>query len=138
MGTMYVKCALTGGTEDALDSIPGSTLIGTDCALVLVPSTGIGYIYLCDISSGAAESSPDIIAPDTNAGDKRWILQNAYVEIAAGGGGLTGVLLDANKIMIANVTSGAITSIITPPLILLESGGYLLQEHGREIFLEEA
>ena len=138
MGTIYLKQALTGGIADALDSIPGSTLIGTDCALVTVPSTGIAYLYLCDISSGAAESSPDVIAPDTNAGDKRWILQNAYIAAGSGPGGLTGVLYDKEYIKIANVTSGAITSTISPPFLLLESGSKLLQEHGSFIFTEEA
>ena len=138
MGALFVKYALTGGTEDALDSNPGSTLTGTDCALVLVASTGIAYVYLCDISSGAAESSPDVISPDTNAGDKRWILQNAYIAAGSGPGGLTGVLYDKEYIKIANVTSGAITSIISPPFLLLESGSKLLQEHGSFIFTEEA
>jgi hypothetical protein len=40
------------------------------------------YIYLLDVDSAAAEASPNVIAPDTNAGDKRWILQ----ALNAGGG----------------------------------------------------
>ena len=129
---------MTGGTDDALDSIPGSGLTGTDCALVIIPSTGIAYLYLCVIDDGSAESSPDIISPDVNAGDKRWILQNAYVASGAGPGGLTGNLLDANNIIIATVSAGAIQTIVNPPLLLLEGGGYLLQEHAREIFTESA
>jgi hypothetical protein len=36
---------------------------------------GVLYIYLLDADSAAAEASPLIIAPDDNAGDKRWLLQ---------------------------------------------------------------
>jgi len=79
----WSKTALTGGAATALDYIDGDddgntdhhALTDGDVAHVLVG--GILYVYRLDATSGAAESSPTIIAPDTNAGNKRWILQES-------------------------------------------------------------
>ena len=71
--TVYIKTALTGGGADALDGIDGAMLVDQDVALVYVANTL--YFYQLDATSGASEDSPSVIAPDTNAGDKRWILQ---------------------------------------------------------------
>ena len=73
---VYIRTALTGGTTDALDGIDGAQLNDKDVCLVF--ASNVSYIYQLDASSGETESSPDIIAPDTNPGTKRWILQNAY------------------------------------------------------------
>ena len=73
--TRYVKYALTGGAANALDSIDGDNLNDLDEAHVYVGETVVSH-YSLDADSGAAESSPDIIAPDTNPGNKRWILQD--------------------------------------------------------------
>jgi len=72
----WSKTALTGGAAGALDSIDGTALQDGEVAHVWM--SNVLYIYLLDVDSGAAESSPAIIAPDTNAGDKRWILQSYY------------------------------------------------------------
>ncbi len=72
----WSKTALTGGAAGALDSIDGTALQDGEVAHVWI--SNVLYIYLLDVDSGAAESSPAIIAPDTNAGDKRWILQSYY------------------------------------------------------------
>lgn len=72
----WSKTALTGGAAGALDSIDGTALQDGEVAHVWM--SNVLYIYLLDADSGAAESSPAIIAPDTNAGDKRWILQSYY------------------------------------------------------------
>lgn len=72
----WSKTALTGGAAGALDSIDGTALQDGEIAHVWI--SNVLYIYLLDVDSGAAESSPAIIAPDTNAGDKRWILQSYY------------------------------------------------------------
>jgi hypothetical protein len=72
----WSKTALTGGAAGALDSIDGTGLQDGEVAHVWV--SNVLYIYLLDVDSAAAESSPAIIAPDTNAGDKRWILQSYY------------------------------------------------------------
>lgn len=68
------KTALTGGTETALDGIDGDLLNDGDFAFVML--SGIVYVYELDADSGAAESSPSVISPDSNAGTKRWILQS--------------------------------------------------------------
>jgi len=69
----WSKTLLTGGTAPALDSIDGTDLQDGEVAHVWI--SGALYIYLLDVDSAAAEASPTIISPDTNAGNKRWILQ---------------------------------------------------------------
>jgi hypothetical protein len=73
--TVYVKTALTG-SAGALDSIDGTGLVDGDLAFVF--ASNVFYTYRLDDDSGAAESSPSVIAPDANGGNKRWILQNTY------------------------------------------------------------
>lgn len=70
----YPCIALTGGGDGALDAIDGSLLKDGDSAYVDIPATQIHYVYELDADSAAAESSPGVIAPDSNAGDKRWVL----------------------------------------------------------------
>jgi hypothetical protein len=74
--TVYIKTSLVGGSNTAVDGIDGDDLLDGDVCHAFV--SDIFYAYLLDDDSGAAESSPDIISPDANAGDKRWILQNIY------------------------------------------------------------
>ena len=71
---VYKKTALTGGGATALDGVDGAALV--DGNLAFVTYGGVIYNYILDDDSGAAESSPDVIAPDTNPGNKRWILQS--------------------------------------------------------------
>ncbi len=68
----YGAIGLTGGTAGMLDDIDGAILADGDGAVVIVEGTY--YLYFLDADSAAAESSPDVIAPDDNPGDKRWIL----------------------------------------------------------------
>lgn len=72
--SFYSATVLLGGGTGALDAINGTLLGDGDAAMV--QTDGTVYFYHLDASSGAAESSPDIISPDTNAGTKRWILQS--------------------------------------------------------------
>ena len=69
--TVYKRTALTGGGANALDSIDGNDLLDGDFAYTMVGTTL--YIHELDDDSGLAESSPGIIAPDSNPGNKRWI-----------------------------------------------------------------
>ena len=69
---IYGAFSLIGGGVNSLDNIDGANLVNDDAAIVFT-SSGT-YRYIVDITSGAAESSPDVIAPDNNAGDKRWLL----------------------------------------------------------------
>lgn len=74
--------ALTGGGTGALDKYDGTALQDGDPAVGTY--NGKLYAYILDEDSGAAESSPDVIAPDTNAGNKRWILQPPYGQLSTG------------------------------------------------------
>lgn len=69
---VYGAIGLTGGGTGALDAIDGDDLQDNDSAIVFTASAA--YMYQLDASSGAAESAPDVISPDANPGDKRWIL----------------------------------------------------------------
>ena len=71
--TVYIKTALLGGTTNAIDGIDGADLLDGDFAFATI--SNVLYHYVLDDDSAAAESSPDIIEPDQNPGDKRWILQ---------------------------------------------------------------
>ena len=68
--------SLTGGGTGALDAIDGASLYDGDVGIV-VTSSG-AYFYALDDDSGATESTPSVISPDTNAGNKRWILVSLY------------------------------------------------------------
>ena len=68
----YGATGLTGGTDGKLDDIDGATLADGDGALVITASTA--YSYILDDDSAAAEDSPNVIEPDANGGDKRWLL----------------------------------------------------------------
>ena len=63
--------ALTGGTAAALDSVDGNSLLDGDVAITIYG--GDFYCHILDADSGASENPPAVIAPDTNAGTKRWI-----------------------------------------------------------------
>src|SRR3990170_139191 len=74
---IYHLEALTGGVDSTyLDYADGNSLSDKDRAFAIV--SGLLYLYELNATSGAAESSPNVIAPDTNAGTKRWILVSAY------------------------------------------------------------
>lgn len=77
---VYGYTELTGGGTDALDAEDGAILSSGDAAIV--KTGGNFYFYNLDAGSGATEASPHVIAPDTNAGTKRWVLQgiSAYME----------------------------------------------------------
>jgi len=70
---IYAATSLTGGGTGALDAIDGQALQDGDVAIVV--ATGHVYFYTLNATSAAAESSPDTISPDTNAGDTRWTLE---------------------------------------------------------------
>ena len=74
---IFPATILTGGTDGCLDAYDGDLLSDGDAAIVI--TTAGTYTYKLDATSAAAEDLPSIIAPDTNAIDKRWILQ-AYVK----------------------------------------------------------
>jgi hypothetical protein len=71
---IYGAIGLIGGTAGFLDAIDGAGLSDLDMAVVFVQGFP-AYHYILDDDSALTESSPGIISPDSNAGDKRWILQ---------------------------------------------------------------
>lgn len=93
----YPYIALTGGADGALDSLDGSLVKNGDFAIVVVPTSNLAYIYTLDEDSAAAESSPDVISPDANAGDKRWVLTR---------------VADASTIDFTSTATGAVTRTI--------------------------
>jgi len=72
VSNFYGSTSLTGGAAGSLDSIDGSGLANGDGGFVITSTTF--YMYYLNATSGAAESSPDVISPDSNPGNKRWIL----------------------------------------------------------------
>lgn len=91
---LYWATALTGGGTGALDKIDGAGLGDLDAAVVVTAS--LTYVYTLDSDSAAAESSPTVISPDSNAGDKRWILVGARLaNITVANAGLH--ILDTNS-----------------------------------------
>jgi len=99
---VYAATALIGGAAGALDAIDGAALVDKDMAFVI--DSGIFRAYILDVDSALVESSPSTIMPDTNAGDKRWILQSTggvYVSDAsydAAWDGVTGIAPSKNAI----------------------------------------
>jgi len=91
---IYGAIALNGGVTGSLDTIDGTDLATGDAAIVFTSSAT--YIYTLDESSGGVENSPNLIAPDANAGNKRWILVSSRAaESALDVSAFDGVL-DAN------------------------------------------
>jgi hypothetical protein len=54
-----------------MDSIDGGSLINGDRAFCIV--AGVFKVYYLDEDSGVADNGTTVIAPDTNAGSKRWL-----------------------------------------------------------------
>ncbi len=73
---IYGGTALTGGGTGAIDraEIDGNNLADKDPFITIVQNDAV-YFHALDADSAAAEASPAVIAPDTNPGNKRHILQ---------------------------------------------------------------
>lgn len=72
----YLASALTGGAAGALDEIDGANLNDGDRAIAIID--GYTTFYILDDDNAGAEDSPFIISPDSNSGDKRWVLKKSY------------------------------------------------------------
>jgi hypothetical protein len=73
----YPYVALTGGGDGALDSLDGSLLKDGDFSVVVDAATRRTYIFSLDEDSGETDDGFNVIAPDSNAGLKRWIRTNS-------------------------------------------------------------
>jgi hypothetical protein len=78
MSNFYGATGLIGGAAGDLDNIDGTSLAAGDGAVVITSTTA--YLFYLNASSGAVESSPYVISPDANAGNKRWILLGVLTE----------------------------------------------------------
>ena len=74
----YWATCLSGG-GDCLDGIDGAGLVDGDGGIVLRDNSGTyeGYFYRLE-DTAETESSPNVIAPAKNAGNKRWRLVNIH------------------------------------------------------------
>ena len=77
--TVYYRQGLIGSGSTDLDAITAAGLADGDPSFVF-DGTDF-YCYRLDANSGAAESSPEVIKPDDEGGDKRWILQGIQGEV---------------------------------------------------------
>lgn len=101
--TIYSANILLGGGDGALDSIDGNLLLEGDGAIVI--ADGTTYTYWLDDDSGVDESSPDVIKPDTNAGTKRWILQNVSTDMSFTD------LIDVDEVSIDSADIGKVVKV---------------------------
>jgi len=78
----YNATSHVGGTDNTLDSINGQNLADGDKCIV--STTTNTYFYTLDVDSAAAEdaTSYTVISPDSNAGDKRWVLETVVYDFA--------------------------------------------------------
>jgi len=73
----YTFGTATGGTDNALDSVDGANLSGGETATIYYNFGTVNYVswdYVMDADSAQTESGLDFVAPDSNAGDKRWVI----------------------------------------------------------------
>jgi hypothetical protein len=79
---VFFRTTTSGGAGGSVDVIDGddrgdtNPLQDGDAAIVLTDA-GYYYLYILDDDLAGAEDLPNIIAPDTNAGDKRWVLKSS-------------------------------------------------------------
>jgi len=123
----YGATSLTGNVAGALDYIDGDDLLDGDGAFVI--TDGISYQYRLDDDSGLSESSPRIIAPDTNPGTKRWILNSdiivtsPWIDVRAYGAIGDGVADDTTAIQAA-LTAGQVSNLP----VHIPAGTYLVSQ----------
>lgn len=113
---IYGAFSLTGGGFGSLDSYNGTILVDGDVAIVFAGTNT--YRYVMDIESGAAESSPDVIAPDTSPGSKRWLLVPNPFGVTAEDVGL-GNVANVDTSNASNITTGTLPSSVIPPIALV-------------------
>jgi len=91
---IYGAVALIGGGTGSLDSIVGTDLAENDAAIVFTDSAT--YVYTLSETSGGTENSPDLITPDSDAENKRWLLVSSRASESSLDVSSFGGILDAN------------------------------------------
>jgi hypothetical protein len=121
MATNRIYCAtgLIGNGTGDLDSIKGSGLIDKDMAFAIDQTTV--YVYALDADSGAAQSSPNVIKPNDETGDKRWILQSLRVNDITVSDDIILVTDDLN--VGGDLTADTLTSYTTDTNLTLAANG---------------
>ncbi len=130
----YCRTSLIGGLSGALDEIDGAGLNDLDFAIVSILSKV--YMYTLDDDSGAAESSPQTIKPDANAGTKRWVLQGVGLPLSntpatpalAFGDGNSGLDEESDNVVIMSILGNAMAKFQNGWTILGVVGGGILNE----------
>ncbi len=116
---IYGAISLTGGGFGALDGIDGNKLLDEDNAIGFV--NGTVYFYQLDANSSLPEDIPNVIIPDLNPGDKRWILLtrrswkyvvNEYTT--------SGIIADDSDVVLGNTAGGGM-SLTLPSAALKDS-----------------
>ena len=69
---IYFRTGLVGDSPGNLDNLNGSRLGSNDIGIT--SESGEVYFHYLDENSGLPLSSPNIIPPSANAGNKRWVL----------------------------------------------------------------
>ncbi len=122
----YWANVLVGGGTGALDSINGTGLNNLDTAWCRTIDTL--YPFTLDATSGAAEDSPNVIAPDNNAGTKRWLLSGIRCNTLTANAIVGITLTVSGRILASDGTSGA------PSLGFINSDrGFYLKMPSQEI-----
>jgi hypothetical protein len=121
MATNRIYCAtgLIGNGTGDLDSIKGSGLIDKDMAFAIDQTTV--YVYALDADSGAVQSSPNVIKPNDETGDKRWILQSLRVNDITVSDDIILVTDDLN--VGGDLTADTLTSYTTDTNLTLAANG---------------
>jgi hypothetical protein len=135
----YGVIALTGGTDGALDNINGQNLIDGDMALLINQTYGT-LTYILDDDSAASESSPFVIKPDSNAGDKRWILVDPILTTIVTLGNNATPTVAGDRVVITGGTT-TITDFdngITGQMITVIAAHGLIITDGTNIFLSSS
>ena len=142
----YTKYVLTGGGTGALDAIDGDVLANDYRAIVITDDNA--YHYILDATSGETEDGFNVIAPDSNAGTKRWILRRGsesadgfYPYYNAADQGVTGsnntikyyvdqISTDKGTIVLRHNSDGATTTYDLDTSETIPSNITLKFEHG--------
>lgn len=143
MANAFGFTSLTGGGVGALDAIDGAVISVGD--LAFGSDATDTYSFICD-GSGDAESSPDTIAPDSNAGVKRWKRRHdeskAYRAATPTNGHLAeldadGDLVDSGLVSTIFDDLGTLTGDkgLVPVVKTAETGYEMMQIPGRNLLI---
>jgi len=111
--TIYGAVILTGGGTGSLDGVDGAGLLDGDCAVVITATNS--YTYRLVAASGATASSPNVIAPATNAGTKRWILVPALPSRLSKSANYT--VAQGDGAIFVDTTAGSVTLTLPPATV---------------------